>query len=34
MTWLRGWEGVRWLDSENPDLARKEVLQVVGAIAD
>lgn len=34
MTWLRGWEGVRWLDSENPDRARKEVLQVVGAIAD
>ena len=33
VTWLRGWEGVHWLDSEKPDLARNEVLQVVGAIA-
>ena len=33
VTWLRGWEGVRWLDSEKPDQARNEVLQVVGAIA-
>ncbi len=31
MTWLRGWEDVRWLDSENPELARNEVLQVVSA---
>ncbi len=31
MTWLRGWEGVHWLDSENPDQARNEVLQVVSA---
>ncbi|NIY47574.1 tRNA (adenosine(37)-N6)-dimethylallyltransferase MiaA [Cedecea colo] len=31
MTWLRGWEDVRWLDSENPELARDEVLQVVSA---
>ena len=27
------WEGVPWLDSEQPDQARNEVLQVVGAIA-
>ena len=33
MTWLRGWEGVHWLDSEKPEQARDEVLQVVGAIA-
>ena len=33
VTWLRGWEGVHWLDSEKPDQARNEVLQVVGAIA-
>ncbi|WP_312804854.1 tRNA (adenosine(37)-N6)-dimethylallyltransferase MiaA [Atlantibacter hermannii] len=31
MTWLRGWEGVHWLDSENPEKARQEVLQVLGA---
>jgi len=31
MTWLRGWEGVHWLDSESPEKARQEVLQVVGA---
>jgi tRNA dimethylallyltransferase len=31
MTWLRGWEGVHWLDSENPEQARNEVLQVVSA---
>ncbi len=32
ITWLRGWEGVHWLDSEKPEQARDEVLQVVGAI--
>jgi len=31
MTWLRGWEGVHWLDSEKPEKARQEVLQVLGA---
>lgn len=31
MTWLRGWEGVHWLDSEKPDQAYREVLQVVSA---
>lgn len=31
MTWLRGWDGVHWLDSENPEQARNEVLQVVSA---
>ncbi|MCQ4968772.1 tRNA (adenosine(37)-N6)-dimethylallyltransferase MiaA [Enterobacteriaceae bacterium DFI.7.85] len=31
MTWLRGWEGVHWLDIENPEKARQEVLQVLGA---
>ena len=31
MTWLRGWEGVHWLDSESPEKARQEVLQVLGA---
>lgn len=31
ITWLRGWEGVHWLDSESPEQARNEVLQVVGA---
>ena len=31
MTWLRGWEGVHWLDSEKPEQALQEVLQVVGA---
>ncbi|MGU0015471.1 hypothetical protein ACVXG9_02855 [Escherichia coli] len=30
---VRGWEGVHWLDSEKPEQARDEVLQVVGAIA-
>ncbi|KEA54195.1 tRNA delta(2)-isopentenylpyrophosphate transferase [Mangrovibacter sp. MFB070] len=34
MTWLRGWEGVHWLDSDNPEQACNEVLQVVGAKAD
>ncbi|XPE25587.1 hypothetical protein ACNKHM_09225 [Shigella sonnei] len=33
VTWLRGWEGVHWLDSEKPEQARDEVFQVVGAIA-
>ncbi|WP_312816283.1 tRNA (adenosine(37)-N6)-dimethylallyltransferase MiaA [Atlantibacter subterraneus] len=31
MTWLRGWQGVHWLDSEKPESALQEVLQVVGA---
>ncbi|MBL7634439.1 tRNA (adenosine(37)-N6)-dimethylallyltransferase MiaA [Atlantibacter hermannii] len=31
MTWLRGWEGVHWLDSDNPEKARQDMLQVVGA---
>ncbi|WP_455425987.1 tRNA (adenosine(37)-N6)-dimethylallyltransferase MiaA [Dryocola sp. LX212] len=31
MTWLRGWDGVHWLDRANPDQARNEVLQVVSA---
>jgi len=34
MTWLRGWEGVHWLDSEKPQQALNEVLQVVGDITD
>ncbi|WP_312282647.1 MULTISPECIES: tRNA (adenosine(37)-N6)-dimethylallyltransferase MiaA [Pseudescherichia] len=34
ITWLRGWEGVHWLDSEKPEQARNEVLQVIGANAD
>jgi tRNA dimethylallyltransferase len=31
MTWLRGWPDVHWLDSDEPDLARNAVLQVVSA---
>ncbi|QIZ49805.1 tRNA (adenosine(37)-N6)-dimethylallyltransferase MiaA [Dickeya zeae] len=31
MTWLRGWEGVRWLDSEQPAEALRTVIQVVSA---
>ncbi|WP_075182754.1 tRNA (adenosine(37)-N6)-dimethylallyltransferase MiaA [Pantoea sp. 1.19] len=31
MTWLRGWDAVHWLDSEQPDAALHSVLQVVGA---
>ncbi|EXU74301.1 tRNA (adenosine(37)-N6)-dimethylallyltransferase MiaA [Erwinia mallotivora] len=31
MTWLRGWEGVHWLDSEHPDAALADVLQVLSA---
>ena len=31
ITWLRGWEGVHWLDSEQPEQALNKVLQVVGA---
>jgi hypothetical protein len=34
VTWLRGWDGVHWLDSEKPQQAFNEVLQVVGDIAD
>lgn len=31
MTWLRGWEGVHWLDSEQPEAALANVLQVLSA---
>ena len=31
MTWLRGWEGVEWLDSEKPEEALNRVIQVVSA---
>ncbi len=31
MTWLRGWEGVHWLDSAAPEQAYSDVLQVIGA---
>ncbi|WBM70259.1 tRNA (adenosine(37)-N6)-dimethylallyltransferase MiaA [Buttiauxella sp. WJP83] len=31
MTWLRGWEGVHWLDSDNPSQSYNEVVQVVSA---
>ncbi|PZL97084.1 tRNA (adenosine(37)-N6)-dimethylallyltransferase MiaA, partial [Pantoea graminicola] len=31
MTWLRGWENVHWLDSDEPRLARDTVLQVLSA---
>ncbi len=31
MTWLRGWEGVRWLDSDQPGEALRTVIQVVSA---
>jgi len=31
MTWLRGWEGVHWLDSEQPEQAYQDMLQVVSA---
>ncbi|KJV48376.1 tRNA delta(2)-isopentenylpyrophosphate transferase [Pantoea sp. BL1] len=31
MTWLRGWPNVHWLDSDEPELARNAVLQVVSA---
>lgn len=34
MTWLRGWKGVSWLDSEQSDHALNKVLQVVGASQD
>ncbi len=34
ITWLRGWDGVHWLDSEKPQQALHDVLQVVGDIAD
>lgn len=33
MTWLRGWEDVHWLDSEQPDAALTSVLQVLSAKA-
>ena len=31
ITWLRGWQNVHWLDSEQPELALNQVLQVLGA---
>ena len=31
MTWLRGWEGVHWLDSDNPSQSYNDVVQVVSA---
>nr|WP_113868199.1 tRNA (adenosine(37)-N6)-dimethylallyltransferase MiaA [Brenneria salicis]NMN90432.1 tRNA dimethylallyltransferase [Brenneria salicis ATCC 15712 = DSM 30166]RBP60153.1 tRNA dimethylallyltransferase [Brenneria salicis ATCC 15712 = DSM 30166]RLM29982.1 tRNA (adenosine(37)-N6)-dimethylallyltransferase MiaA [Brenneria salicis ATCC 15712 = DSM 30166] len=31
MTWLRGWDDVCWLDSENPKEALDKVIQVVSA---
>ena len=31
ITWLRGWQNVHWLDSEQPELARDTVLQVLSA---
>ncbi len=31
ITWLRGWQGVHWLDSDNPDLAFDDLLKVVSA---
>ena len=31
MTWLRGWEGVQWLDSEQPEQSLKAVMQVLRA---
>ena len=34
ITWLRGWEGVHWLDSEKPQQALNEVIEVIGDIAD
>ncbi|XTZ40612.1 tRNA (adenosine(37)-N6)-dimethylallyltransferase MiaA [Salmonella enterica] len=33
MTWLRGWEGVHWLESENPEKSYRDVLQVVSTNA-
>ena len=33
ITWLRGWDGVHWLDSEKPQQALNEVIEVVGDIA-
>ena len=34
ITWLRGWKGVHWLDSEKPQQALNEVIEVIGDIAD
>ncbi len=31
ITWLRGWENVRWLDSDSPESARNEMLQFLSA---
>ena len=33
ITWLRGWDGIHWLDSEKPEQSFNDVLQVVGDIA-
>jgi len=31
ITWLRGWKDVHWLDSEQPEAAYSQVLQVLSA---
>ncbi|HAE78746.1 tRNA (adenosine(37)-N6)-dimethylallyltransferase MiaA [Morganella morganii] len=31
LTWLRGWEGVHWLDSEQPEQSLKAVMHVLSA---
>lgn len=31
ITWLRGWKDVHWLDSEQPEGAYSQVLQVLSA---
>lgn len=31
MTWLRGWQNLHWLHSEQPEQARKTIMQVVSA---
>ena len=31
MTWLRGWQNVHWLDSDQPALAQDAIMQVVSA---
>lgn len=32
LTWLRGWKGLHWLDSDKPTQSCNEVLQVFGAL--
>ncbi|SQK76885.1 tRNA dimethylallyltransferase [Tatumella ptyseos] len=31
ITWLRGWENVHWLDSDQPLLAQEAIMKVVSA---